>query len=186
MNYITLPPADLLNKLLSYDPGSGALIWKNRTPDMFKAGFHSAETSCMRWNTKHAGKPVRNKTNSGYVRVRIYERSFVGHRIAWKMMTGEDPLHEIDHINGVRDDNRWCNLRPVTHAENMRNTARRKETVTGFTGVHYSHRDNLYEAVINHDGARHRLGWFKDLSRAVAARKAAEKAFGFHENHGRE
>ena len=53
MDYITLPAADFLNKLLCYDKDSGVLTWKERTADMFKAGFHPADTSCMRWNTKH-------------------------------------------------------------------------------------------------------------------------------------
>ena len=42
-------------------------------------------------------------------------------RVAWVMMTGEQPKGVIDHINRDRLDNRWENLRDVTVEENNKN-----------------------------------------------------------------
>lgn len=50
-------------------------------------------------------------------------------------MTGEWPPDEIDHINGVRDDNRWVNLRIATRGQNLCNARRRSDNTSGYKGV---------------------------------------------------
>lgn len=48
-------------------------------------------------------------------------RLFLAHRVIWLMQTGEWPRGTIDHINGIRTDNRWANLRDITKAQNGQN-----------------------------------------------------------------
>ena len=54
-----------------------------------------------------AGCPAKN----GYLRIRIDGRYYYSHRLAWLYQFGEWPSEDLDHINGVRDDNLIANLR---------------------------------------------------------------------------
>ena len=62
---------------------------------------------------------------SGYIEItfcRNYQqKTYKAHRLAWLYMTGINPTDQIDHINGIRNDNRWVNLRECTNRENMLN-----------------------------------------------------------------
>jgi hypothetical protein len=89
------------------------------------------------------------------------------HRLAWILQTGNTPNGQIDHINGVRDDNRWVNLRDVTNQENAQNQRRPKtDGTTGYLGVCWSPRDQKYFAKINVDGCQKHLGYFSDAKEA--------------------
>jgi hypothetical protein len=59
----------------------------------------------------------------GYLKVATkYSKSTKLHRLIWETFVGEIPDgYEIDHINGVRNDNRLENLKCVTHKENCNN-----------------------------------------------------------------
>lgn len=54
----------------------------------------------------------------GYLVFRLNYKQYYAHRYIWWMMTGEWP-DVVDHINEVKDDNRWCNLRSVTRQKNL-------------------------------------------------------------------
>lgn len=91
----------------------------------------------------------------------------------------------IDHINGVKDDNRISNLRSVSFKENMKNMPLKSSSSTGVTGVEARKEHGFYVASITVDGKRKYLGSFKLLDDAKQARKEANALYGFHENHGR-
>ena len=100
-------------------------------------------------------------------------------------MTGKWPNGEVDHINGIRDDNRWCNLRDVTKSENQRNAKIRKVNTSGFNGVDFHTKHNKWRARIYVDGRSELLGYFSNFFVACCVRKAAEQEHGYHPNHGR-
>ena len=60
---------------------------------------------------------------------------FYGSRLIWEMRTGEDPVAQIDRIDGDRLNNRWNNLRPATNGTNIWNSKLRKDNASGFKGV---------------------------------------------------
>jgi hypothetical protein len=121
----------------------------------------------------------------GYRVIRMGKKNYSLHRLAFLYMTGWFPPYEVDHVNGVRHDNRWANLRAVTARENMKNRQLSKNNTSGIIGVGWHSRSNKWQAYIAIDGALHHLGRFSDKSAAINARKEAEKKHGYHENHGR-
>jgi hypothetical protein len=100
-------------------------------------------------------------------------------------MTGDFPEDQIDHINGVRSDNRWCNLRAVSRQENAKNKRTPSDNSSGVIGVCWDRREKKWRAEIQSGKVKHALGHFPEFSDAVAARKKAERDLEFHKNHGR-
>lgn len=180
-----LPSIDKLRKLLAYNPATGKLYWRERTPDMFEDGKATAEHKCNRWNSRYAGKEAFTSHNDGYKCGGIFSRVYVAHRVIWAMLHGAWPEEQIDHINGVRDDNRIENLRAVTHQENSKNQKVSSVNTSGHMGVSWHKEDQRWIARIGVNKKRIHLGCFTEIDDAIAARKAAEVKYGFHENHGR-
>lgn len=125
-----------------------------------------------------AGTP----NGDGYLRVMVKRTQYRVHRIVWLMVYGQWPKGQIDHINGIRDDNRVENLREVTAQGNQRNQHIRVDNTSGITGV--AAENGFWTARIKVDGRKIRLGRFRTINEAAAARKAAETVLGFHPNHG--
>lgn len=124
----------------------------------------------------------------GYRMGRIFKRQYPTHRVIWAMHHGEWPEGFIDHINGVRDDNRIDNLRVATHELNTRNASVRRNSKSGFLGVrrYICNRYDGYRASIGVGGKTVDLGLYKTLEEAVAARRMAERKYGYPEGCGRE
>ena len=182
-----LPSPELLRKLLRYEPETGKLYWRERSVEMFEDGGRSAEHARNNWNSKHAGKEAFTAFDKGGYKVSCLSyRNHKAHRVIWAIFHGEWPKEQIDHANGVRDDNRIENLRSVTNAENGKNQKRPTHNTSGVIGVHWVTREKRWRARIKISGRQKDLGLFTDFDEAVAARKAAEVQYGFHENHGRE
>lgn len=161
--------ADEARELLDYDPETGILTRKIRTSSRVQVGA-----------------PAGTVNRGSYVRIRLKSKLYLGHRLAWLIMTGDFPPAQIDHINGNIRDNRWQNLRAVTGQENDRNRAVRRDSSSGVMGVRRHNRADGWVARITVSGRRINLGYFKTLDEAVAARKAAEAEHGYHENSGRQ
>lgn len=175
----------LLRLILRYDPSTGVLTWLPRTPDLFETSKWTAEHSCKVWNSKYAGKEAFTYVSNGYKTGSLFAVLYLAHRVVWAMSTGAWPVEEVDHINGRRDDNRIVNLRAVSRQENMQNQKMRSTNTSGVMGVTWkSHCSRWAARIVISDKDIH-LGYFHTLEEAAAARKAAERKFGFHENHGR-
>ena len=81
----------------------------------------------------------------------IGKKTYAQHRVIWLYMTGEWPSEDVDHINLDPSDNRWENLRQVTHSENCRNNKASKKE---FYGVYWQKQNRNWIARIdqNHIG----------------------------------
>ena len=73
--------------------------------------------------------------DKGYLRIGFKGRLYRAHRLAWLLTYGEWPDHQIDHINGVKTDNRLLNLRQATLAQNLQNRGRHRNNKLGVKGV---------------------------------------------------
>lgn len=164
---------EYLRERLSYDPETGRLFWLDH------------EAMPRKWRTRYVGNEAfKTPTVAGYRQGAIDGIMLAAHRVVWAICNGEWPTNDIDHINGVRSDNRIANLRDVPHRTNQRNMRRHRSNTSGVVGVNYHKRDKAFRAFIEIDGRSLHLGNFKSFDEAVAARKAAETHYGFHRNHG--
>jgi hypothetical protein len=110
--------------------------------------------------------------SQGYVVVNICGKIYRAHRLAFLYVAGYFPEHDIDHINGVRHDNRWCNLRHVTRSCNLQNMAISSKNTSGFPGV-TSH-GGKWRAQFSVDGVNRHLGVYDLKLDAALARLTAE------------
>lgn len=118
----------------------------------------------------------------GYRQVLFEGKQYSAHRLIWTMMTGETPV-EVDHINHIRDDNRWSNLRNVQPRDQQLNMRIRRNNKSGIQGVRILP-SGRFCAYIMVNRKQIPLGTYDTLEEATTARKAGESKYGFHENHG--
>jgi hypothetical protein len=113
-------------------------------------------------NTRYSGKITGHLTKYGYLVINIDHRLYLAHRLAWLYVYKEHPINNIDHINGIKTDNRILNLRLSTHSENGQNIkAQSKNNKCGLLGVSYDKSRNLYESKIMINRKSIHLGRFK-------------------------
>jgi len=120
-----------------------------------------------------AGDVAGSCHKKGYLNIRIDGKLYLSHRLAWLYVTGHWPADQIDHINGVKDDNRFCNLREATNSENKRNTGLYRNNTSGYKGVYLDKRNKEWTAKIRLHGVYKYLGSFTDITDAAAAYAAA-------------
>lgn len=163
------PLIDAVCKLIDYDPETGALTWKRRGIEWF-SDCKRPDVIMKSWNAKHCGKPALNVDNQGYRQGWFLGRKTLkAHHAAWAIYHGEWPDRAIDHINGVRDDNRIANLRLASVAQNCAN---RSYSHAGYHGVQ-KRKNGEWMARIKKGGVSRYLGQFKT---EVEAAKAYDQA----------
>lgn len=155
-----------LKNLFHYDP---------------ETGIFTRIKECSR---ARAGDIAGSMSSQGYLHISIDRKIYKCHRLAFLYMTGSIPNNHVDHINHVRSDNRWSNLREACHSENSKNKSLYKTSSSGICGVTWVAKYAYWHASIGVNRKRINLGYFKDLFSAACSRKSAELAYGFHENSG--
>ena len=163
-----LTQSDLKEKI-HYNPETGNFTWRIKINGNTNVGSTAGSTS----------------NSNKYRQIRINGVYYGAHRLAWLYVYGNYPKGQIDHINGVRLDNRIANLRDVSQFENQKNTCLRKNNRTGITGVSWHIKKLKWCANIQGDKKQISIGGFDDFFEACCARKSAEIKYGYHENHGR-
>lgn len=147
-------------------------------PELHKKVLYSPESGTFQHRAK-TGKlrPAGTLNSCGYIRIFIDKKAYLAHRLAWLYMHGSFPQNDIDHINGIRHDNRIENLRDVSRVANAHNRKRaNKNNSHGRLGVYkVRHR---WVAQLGIKGARRYLGIFDS---AVEAENAYRAAKGAHE-----
>ena len=148
-------PISELKTLIAYNPETGDLSWLPRPTD----------TVIGRPRTKG---PISGKMG-GYIYVSINGKGYLGHRLAWAITRGYWPTEQIDHIDRVRDNNRWSNLREASNRENHTN---RTDNASGQVGVMFEKSRGRWKAFVRVGYTMHNIGRFHTVEEATAARAA--------------
>lgn len=119
---------------------------------------------------------VPGKIYKGYREMNVDGFRYFAHRLVWRYVTGEWPDGQIDHINGVRDDNRFENLRVATNTQNAYNSRKKRINKSGFKGVSRS-THGRWQAQIRVNGKNRGLGLFDTPEEAHAAYIAAAEQY---------
>jgi hypothetical protein len=143
---------------------------------------YDPETGLFRWLVKRASEKQGwfdgCPHTKGYRTIRANRKLHKAHRLAWFMTYGEWPTLQIDHINGIRHDNRIANLRLATPSQNQRNRRCCHHSSTGLKNV-YQTATGKFMARVKLNGRRQSLGCYTTPEEAAnVARKAAEAHYG--------
>tara|TARA_R110000803_G_scaffold33582_4_gene73462 strand:- start:152 stop:709 length:558 start_codon:yes stop_codon:yes gene_type:complete len=143
-----------LKENLHYNPDTGDFTWIKPGP------------------RRQTGRKVGSSQSGGYRNIRLLGVMYLLHRLAFLYVEGKFPPDQVDHINGMKDDNRWINLRHATNAQNHRNMRSYKGSTSKFVGVSLfklkrTKKDGTvsvytrWYAQTNYLGKRKNLGYFK-------------------------
>lgn len=141
-----------VKELFDYDPISGEIRWRKPQSPRLKAGDLAGSI-----------------TKQGYTNIRLDGHTYKAHRLAWLYMTGEHPPHEVDHINRIKGDNRWENLRKATKDENQWNASLRSDSTSGVSGVTFHKATGRWKTQCWANKKRYSLGSYETKEEAAAA-----------------
>lgn len=148
-----LPSLGYLNQILSYDPGTGRFVWLVTKQPKFAV----------------AGSAAGTITDKGYLSIMVDRKRYSAHRLAWKIMTGEDPPSLIDHIDGDPMNNAFANLRCATYSQNVHNSCISSRNTSGAKGVSLCCKTGRWKAYIASGGRYSWLGYHDSVEAASAA-----------------
>jgi hypothetical protein len=141
---------------------------------------YDALTGQFRWTKSHQrsliGKTTGTPLKTGYIALTIKNKQYKAHRVAWLYMFGSWPDGDIDHINGVKSDNRIANLRIAVgslNAENIRSAS--ANSTTQLLGVSYRTCKRKYRATITVSKKTIHLGYFDSADAAHAVYLEAKR-----------
>ncbi len=173
---IDLGTKEYFDKYIRYEEESGKIFWKDRDVSKFKNDAYY-----RMWKTKYYDKEITKVDRDGYYRVALEGKEYKAHRVIWMMCYNEDPKDFfIDHINGIKNDNRIENLRKATPSENLRNqTKLSKANTTGHRGIYKGKTENTWIVRLKLGVKLTTLGTFCSLEEAIEVRrKAIDKHYG--------
>jgi len=151
---------EIARKFLRYEPDTGFFFWVEKPSNAVRPG---AKAGYVNW--------------LGYVMIGLNGERSSAHRLAWAFMYGDYPSDElcVDHINGLKSDNRISNLRLLSNSHNQQNRrALPKKSSTGIRGVQWRPKTQSYQVRIMVNGKRIELGSYKRICDAIQTRIAEE------------
>jgi hypothetical protein len=170
-----LPSPEVLRQLLRYEPETGKLFWRERSPELF---LGRSQRYCQLWNFRWSGREAGTISTSGYRVICIFYHLLSAHRIIWAMANNEWAEENIDHIDRDTSNNRIDNLRLATKQQNAANAAPSGGS-SKYRGVSKMADSGKWRAYISKDGKQKYLGTFLDEKQAAAAYDThAKRLFG--------
>lgn len=159
MGKYTRPTDESIRRLLRFDSKTGKLFWTERVNRRVKAGGEAGTL-----------------TRYGYKQVCISKYRYMAHRLVFFLATGAWPLGSIDHLNGIKTDNRLANLRVTDASGNAQNQRRaHRNSATGLLGVSPPPKGRTrFRATIHHRGKTTYIGSFATPEEAHKAYLAAK------------
>ena len=136
---------------VSYDPNSGKFFWIKPK------------------NGRKVGAEAGSVNTTGYRIICVNRKRYLAHRLAWFLHYGEWPRSDLDHMNGVKDDNRIDNLRECSKSQNQMNRKAK--------GYSYHKASKKWQARIGHGNKETYLGWFDSESDAKQAYEDAKMEY---------
>jgi hypothetical protein len=159
-----------LKELLHYDSESGVFTWVNTNP--------------YARNIKPGDRAGCLDVSKGYICIKVDGHKYKAHRLAFLYMTGSWPTEHVDHIDHIRSNNAWANLRESSLAENSRNRSMNSNNTSGYQGVSWHSTRKRWTTQIWIGGKQRTIGYFTDLGEAAEAYRIAAETAGYHDNHG--
>lgn len=145
-----LEQIELMRERLNYDPETGVLTYSSKAK-----------------GNKRAGDKVGCIDGHGYIKVMFQGRMYYAHRMVWMMINGRAPAGVIDHINGIKTDNRIANLRESSISQNGANSdlALRGGELRGTTKL----KSGRFQSQIKREGKAYYLGSYSTREDARTA-----------------
>jgi len=150
-----------IKKQIYYDADSGVFTWLVIKTGVSRVGQRAG---CL---------------SNGCRIITVDRKRYYAAVLAWFIKKGRLPTKEIDHHNRIKDDDRWVNLRPATHLQNMWNKEVYSNNKLKMRGVRKHLSTGKYEARLSVRKKPIYLGLFETPEEACAAyENAAKKHFG--------
>ena len=150
-----------LKEVLDYNPSTGEWFWKVKANHYVLPGDRAGSIS------------------NGYWYIGVFGRIYKAARLAFLYMEGFTPEQEVDHKDQDPMNEKWDNLRDVSHQCNMRNIKIYSHNTSGVTGVCWTKRGGKWLAHITVNNKLKNGGLFIDFGDAVMARWNLEKKYGW-------
>lgn len=146
-------------ELITYDPLTGNVYW-NKSP-------------CRKLKD---GNLAGGLDSQGYWTIRYKKVVLSAHRLIWMKVHGYLPI-QIDHIDGVKSNNVFSNLREANNSQNGMNKDIQKNNTTGYNGVSLNKRTGRFYAKICVNRLTTHLGHFETALQASEAYKKAQAEY---------
>ena len=147
-----------LHKLFRYYGETGELHWRESPRRGVKVGAVAGHIN-----------------SNGYHHIGINGAGYRAHRLIFKMLCNQEP-EQIDHLDGVRVNNRIGNLRASTKSGNQRNTKMYSNNTSGEPGIGRHH--GKWEVTV----CNKQYGTYTTMAEAIVARDKARQELGGYTN----
>lgn len=124
-----------LLEVLEYDPTSGVFTWKPRI-----------NLNKSLWN-----KPAGTHDHLGYLRIKVDNVQYLAHRLAYVIMTGNEPPEKLDHKDNNPSNCAWDNIRVATSSQNSSNVKTRSDNELGVKNIRKKG-ENSYQVRVGKNG----------------------------------
>lgn len=148
-----------LKERLHYNPETGIFTWVNSKSK----------------NLGKTGSIAGCDNGTGYIKIHVLGKLRYAHRLAYLYITGKFPDGILDHINQIKSDNRWLNLRNATQSQNMCNQCKPSSNTSGIKGVTWDKVTYSWKAQCRVNGVVKNLGRYQDMNEAIKVRQSVAK-----------